>query len=106
MALYCLIATNGALTNVNGRRCNSEMKMQTNLIELVAEQSDELPSPQSIVEGLGLIVLQLHRLNSELAKPESDQDAETLFHELIALSAIAMTVAGNLLLPEIERGTQ
>jgi hypothetical protein len=76
------------------------------LIELIAEQSDESVSPQSMPEALGLLRIRLHQLESELAKPEDEQDADALFQEFVAISSIAMTTVGALLLPVIERGQQ
>ncbi len=82
------------------------MNTPQTIIELIAEQSAETRSPSSLAEGLGTLRLLIHRLETELSKPEEDQDTEKLFHEFVGISSIAMATAGNLLLPEMERGSR
>lgn len=80
------------------------MNTPPKLLDLIAEQSDETDAPQSLMEALGLLRVHIHQLQSELAKTEEEQDADILLQEFIAISGVAMSAAGSLVLPLIERG--
>lgn len=73
---------------------------------LVEEAVEEATAPVSLAETLGLIHIHVRQLESQLAEPEEEQDAEKLLQELVALAAVAVGAASAHVLPAIERANR
>jgi len=75
------------------------------VLDLVEEHfaDESTNSPTSLIEGFGCLRLHLYRLECQLAKPQSAQDAELIFEELIQLSKTSVSIAAVHVLPALEK---
>lgn len=74
------------------------------MLDLVAGHRTENPPPPTMIDGLGRLRLELHRLESAMSISDEDQDAEGLLEALVGLAASAVAMAEEFVLPAVERG--
>ena len=80
--------------------------LPTTFLALVAEKHAEtiesFGAVSSIEEALGRMQIELHRLISELALPEPEQNSENLLESLVALALASTRAAEDIVLPELK----